>query len=139
MGLNVVDFERWSTLTENQQQLDVFFSGHVLEHVPRPSAIIRSAFSLLKKGGIFISFMPNGSASHRGTNSRWNSLWGQVHPNLIDEVFLNIQLSSYPRLIGSHIDGLSGELIDSVLGSTLPIAGFGPLEGEEIFAIAKKI
>ena len=44
---------------------DVFFSAHVIEHVPSPSAMIALGMRLLKPGGLFVCFCPNGSLTFR--------------------------------------------------------------------------
>ena len=50
---------------------------------------------------IFVSFTPNGSEAHRRRNPRWNKLWGEVHPNLIDDRFLRRTFADWPRLLTS--------------------------------------
>jgi len=83
---------------------DIFFSSHVLEHVPSVSQSLSLARKLLKPGGIFIAFTPNGSNDFRITNPKvWNQLWGSVHPNFLDDTYYkntfrsgNIFLDSNP-------------------------------------------
>lgn len=78
-----------------------FFSAHVLEHVPRPVTVFEFAYKLVADDGFFVSFIPNGSRAFRETSSDWHKLWGEVHPNLIDDVFLDHQFRSSPRVLGS--------------------------------------
>lgn len=67
---------------------DVFFSAHVLEHVPSVESVFRFAASRLKPGGLFVAFTPNGSEAFRQTNpAQWQKLWNMVHPNFLDDVF----------------------------------------------------
>lgn len=74
---------------------DVFFSAHVLEHVPNPTEIIKNGMMVLKKGGIFIAITPNGSETWRKKNPEsWHKLWGMVHPNFLDEKYY---LNHYPK------------------------------------------
>lgn len=81
---------------------DVFFSAHVMEHVPSVSAFIQTGLKLLKPGGLFIAFTPNGSAKFRArAPSDWHLMWGQVHPQLIDEVYLESLFPKGPMLIHS--------------------------------------
>ncbi|GHB62892.1 class I SAM-dependent methyltransferase [Persicitalea jodogahamensis] len=40
---------------------DIFFSSHVIEHVPSPSKMIKLGTKLLKENGYFIEISPNGS------------------------------------------------------------------------------
>jgi 2-polyprenyl-3-methyl-5-hydroxy-6-metoxy-1,4-benzoquinol methylase len=83
------------------QSFDCFFSAHVLEHVTCPQQVFRCLDSLLRLGGVFVSFTPNGSEAHRRRNRRWNKLWGEVHPNLIDDRFLRRSFADWPRLLTS--------------------------------------
>lgn len=69
-------------------QFDVFFSAHVLEHVPSVAEVFSYAFSKLRKNGLFIAFTPNGSNTYREENfESWNRFWGMVHPNFLDDRF----------------------------------------------------
>jgi 2-polyprenyl-3-methyl-5-hydroxy-6-metoxy-1,4-benzoquinol methylase len=85
---------------------DVFFSAHVLEHVPSVSAVLNYARTKLRKGGLFLAFTPNGSSQFRRMQPRaWQQLWGMVHPNFLDDVFYkktfaNILLASDPYEYG---------------------------------------
>jgi SAM-dependent methyltransferase len=82
-------------------QVDCFFSGHVLEHVPAPSKSFDYAMQLLKPGGLFVSFTPNGSETHRAASPDWSKAWGEVHPQYIDDIFLDRSFKLSPRTIGS--------------------------------------
>ena len=82
-------------------QFDCFFSAHVLEHVPSPAQSFDYAMHLLRPGGIFVSFTPNGSSGFRTVSSDWSKLWGEVHPNFIDDLFLDHSFGRSPRVIGS--------------------------------------
>jgi SAM-dependent methyltransferase len=87
--------------TVHAGQYDCFFSAHVIEHVPTPSKIFECARRLLRTGGLFLAFTPNGSETYRIRSRNWMTSWGQVHPNLIDEVFLNAGFRNSPRAVGS--------------------------------------
>lgn len=81
---------------------DVFFSAHVIEHVPSVSAMIDLGLRLLRPGGMFVAFTPNGSLSFRRANpGAWHLMWGQVHPQLLDEKYLLARFSHSPLLIHS--------------------------------------
>ncbi len=80
---------------------DCFFSAHVLEHVPSPMQSFNYAMRLLKRGGLFVSFTPNGSDGNRAANPNWSMAWGEVHPNFIDDIFLNSSFKLSPRAVGS--------------------------------------
>ena len=78
---------RLDELADNS--VDVFFSSHVIEHVPFPKQLIEQALPKLKSSGILFFATPNGSALYR---SKWpqvfRKLWGLSHPQLIDDRFL---------------------------------------------------
>jgi 2-polyprenyl-3-methyl-5-hydroxy-6-metoxy-1,4-benzoquinol methylase len=75
-------------LGEISGPFDVVFSAHVLEHVPVVSEAIAVGRRLLRNGGWFVAFTPNGSHSLRLRRpAEWMSLWGQVHPNFLDPEF----------------------------------------------------
>jgi hypothetical protein len=81
---------------------DCFFSAHVLEQVPRPATDFAYARKLITADGLFVSFTPNGSAAFRKKEPvAWSKLWGEVHPNFIDDEFLDVQFRHAPRTIGS--------------------------------------
>ena len=68
---------------------DIFFSAHVVEHVPSVSKLIELARRTLRVGGLFIAFTPNGSMTYRAAEPQaYKRSWGGVHPQLIDEEFL---------------------------------------------------
>lgn len=68
---------------------DVFLSCHVIEHVPSVEEMLALGERVLKPGGLFVAFTPNGSLAHRQQDAEgWHRSWGCVHPQLIDEQFL---------------------------------------------------
>jgi 2-polyprenyl-3-methyl-5-hydroxy-6-metoxy-1,4-benzoquinol methylase len=83
------------------ESFDCFFCAHVLEHVTCPRQVFSCLDSLLRPGGVFVSFTPDGSEAHRRRNRQWNKLWGEVHPNLIDDRFLRRSFPDWPRLLTS--------------------------------------
>jgi SAM-dependent methyltransferase len=93
------DFE--GVVRQHAGTFDCFFSAHVLEHVPSPSAVVVAAAKLLRPGGIFLAFVPNGTDQHKKTNPDWSKAWGEVHPNFIDDIFLDRQFADWPRIFGS--------------------------------------
>lgn len=69
---------------------DVFFSAHVIEHVPNPRELFENGMRLLKPGGLFVGLTPNGTAAFREADpGSWSKMWGQVHPQLITERWIN--------------------------------------------------
>lgn len=81
---------------------DVFFSAHVLEHVPSVNATLELALRALKAGGVFAAFTPNGSAAFRLKNrDAWRRMWGNVHPQFLDDVYYKSQICSYDYIMDS--------------------------------------
>jgi 2-polyprenyl-3-methyl-5-hydroxy-6-metoxy-1,4-benzoquinol methylase len=77
--------------------VDCFFSSHVLEHLPHPSAAFALARAMVKPGGWMVAFTPNGSLHFRAAAPHiWHRLWGKVHPTMIDEEF-------YRQALGDNI------------------------------------
>jgi SAM-dependent methyltransferase len=71
------------------ESFDVFFSSHVIEHVPSVENMLALGERSLRPGGIFVALTPNGSDSHRKEDPKgWRYSWGGVHPQLIDDRFL---------------------------------------------------
>lgn len=107
-----------SRLDELGGPFDIFFSSHVFEHVPSVSQCIQFAVQNLKPGGWLVVFTPNGSESFRRVDFRaWNQLWGQVHPNFLDDVFYKNAFRDYPFLLSSGGDD-ERKIRDWVLGSS---------------------
>lgn len=52
-----------SSFAKKKNYFDVIVMLDVLEHVPDPNLIIKTAYALLKKDGLFILTMPNGNAT----------------------------------------------------------------------------
>lgn len=71
-----------------EDKFDFFFSSHVMEHVPSVAQTFEFAKSKLKKGGIILTFTPNGSLECRQCHPKaWELFWGMVHPNFLDDQF----------------------------------------------------
>ena len=131
LGVNVVG-SMDDAVTTLESRFDCFFSAHVLEHVPTPAVVFDYARRLLKPGGLFVSFTPNGSQQHRDVSELWSRLWGAVHPNFIDDVFLDRSFSASPRAIGSS------PIISGVLPDRPELTRLNSLTGDELFFVARK-
>lgn len=104
LGINMIDIS--NKLNENT--IDIFFSNHVLEHVPSPSKTIALAKKMLKPDGIFVAITPNGSDSYRLNDyTAWHSLWGQNHPNHLSDTFYKQEFKDNPFFSSSIPDNLS--------------------------------
>jgi 2-polyprenyl-3-methyl-5-hydroxy-6-metoxy-1,4-benzoquinol methylase len=117
---------------EFAEHFDCFFSAHVLEHVPSPAKAFDYAMRLLKPGSIFVSFTPNGSAAFREASPDWSKLWGDVHPNFLDDVFLDRSFRRSPRAIGSS------PLIDASLPDDVTMRRLDKLDRGELFFASRK-
>ncbi|TCT08069.1 class I SAM-dependent methyltransferase [Aquabacter spiritensis] len=101
LGVNVLDQIETAALDQHRGQYDCFFSSHVIEHVPVPHEVFTLAQVLLREGGLFVSFTPNGSEASRRHNTTWSKAWGEVHPHFIDDIFLDTHFGASPRVFGS--------------------------------------
>lgn len=87
---------------------DIFFSSHVIEHVPSVAEMVRIAAKLLNKDGFFVAECPNGSRAFRDKKPHaFSQIWGLVHPSYIDEAFAQWIFKGNPYLIISSPYDLS--------------------------------
>ena len=129
LGMNVV-----SDMTQLRRDNDLFFSSHVLEHVPNVKETIAEAMKLVKKGGFFAAYTPNGSLARRAVEPRlWTLTWGLKHPTYLDEVFYKKIFQNYPFYITSQPIDLK-VVSDWAKGSGQVI---GNLEDGELLLIVK--
>ena len=57
--------------------------------------IINLAWRCLQPGGIFVAFFPNGNAAYRRNAPKsWRNMWGDVHPNFLDDQFFKAHFKS---------------------------------------------
>lgn len=97
LGLHVAE-----SMHEVKGPYDVFFTSHVLEHVPSVQATIETAFQLLRSGGLFVAFTPNGSVAFRSKKPKdWRRLWGRVHPQFLDDVYYRKQFERLATVLDS--------------------------------------
>jgi SAM-dependent methyltransferase len=131
LRVSVVD-DMQSAMLDYESKFDCFFSAHVLEHVPSPSSVLEYARKLLSSNGLFVSFTPNGSEAHRHCSKGWSKMWGEVHPNFIDDVFLDSSFNGSPRVVGSS------PLKRVLLPQTPELVRLDELAGDELFFAAQK-
>ena len=82
---------------------DIFFSAHVIEHVPSVSAMIALALRSLKPGGLFVTFTPNGGNGFRESQyESWHHMWGFVHPQLLDDEYVARTFAGHRYVIGAN-------------------------------------
>ncbi len=90
------------TLDIPSKSCDIFFSSHVLEHVPKIADTLALARTVLKPGGLFVAFTPNGSDAFRLKQPRsWDAHWGSVHPNFLNDQFYQKAFQSDTYLLAS--------------------------------------
>lgn len=91
-----------SSTDELKGSFDIFFSCHVIEHIPKISDVFSLAEKLLKPGGLFIAFTPNGSAERRKISpSTWAKSWGLVHPLFLDKEYYLHEFCRKPLMMSS--------------------------------------
>lgn len=130
LGVDVV-----SNVNELIGPFDIFFSSHVLEHVPSVQDIIDLGFRLLRPGGYFLAFTPNGSIAYRERNRRaWQSTWGLKHANHLDVLFYCTTFAAQPYYIASS-PYRHEELRQ---WTQQPIQQVNNLDGGELMVIAQK-
>jgi 2-polyprenyl-3-methyl-5-hydroxy-6-metoxy-1,4-benzoquinol methylase len=132
LGIDVVPDPYDNKLSES---FDLFFSSHVLEHVPCVKEVIDIGFKLLRTGGFFIAFTPNGSLAYRNCNKRaWKSTWGMKHPNYLNEQFYKNVFKNIPY----YIESSPYEHDKIRRWVETPVQYIGNLQGEELMIIVQK-
>ncbi len=114
--------------TELNGAIDCFFSAHVLEHLDHPRDLWKTAHHTLKPGGIVATFVPNGSLDR----AEVHSIWGKVHPLLIDADGLRFMAMSC---------GFDGQCFASPYDPAEIQCGLPArlLAGDELAIIARKV
>jgi SAM-dependent methyltransferase len=111
------------------EKVDCFFSSHVIEHLPDPAVLWRTANAVLKPRGKVVIYTPNGEPSReRQEPDRYHLLWGKVHPLLLSAKALKWQARQF---------GYEGECFTSpyeLQSLTARRAGM-PLTGPELLFI----
>lgn len=137
LGVRLVDdFDAWANTAEAEGSHDVFFSSHVLEHVPSPGSVLRLARRVVKPGGLIVTLTPNGSLAAK-VHPRWSNQWGDVHPNFLDDVYWNHALQDCPRILGSSPVTLDAAAKATLDGSEPETRSVNDLSGSELCCIAR--
>jgi SAM-dependent methyltransferase len=109
------------------RQVDCFFSAHVLEHLNDPNQMWATAHRVLKPTGVAIVALPNGSLSQPNVHS----IWGKVHPLLIDSEALQIMARSAGFCGCTYTSPYD---LDGISRSVQP----AQLSGSELVIVARK-
>ncbi|MGA1983645.1 MAG: class I SAM-dependent methyltransferase [Acidobacteriaceae bacterium] len=69
--------------------VDCFFSSHVIEHLASPGIMFDAAESVLRPGGLFVCYCPNGAVEREKRDpDNYHHNWGKVHPLMLTPQFL---------------------------------------------------
>ena len=131
-GNELLDLDIKTTVSELLPGNNVFFSAHVIEHLPDLIDFFAIAKKLLLEDGLMITYCPNGSSEFRKKHPlAFHSIWGMVHPNYLNSEFFKYVFARNPYLITSAPYDLSfiqsWNRRDQVVGQ---------LDGDEILAVA---
>ncbi|MGA9995547.1 MAG: class I SAM-dependent methyltransferase [Pyrinomonadaceae bacterium] len=80
---------------EPPEPVDCFFSSHVIEHLPDPNILWETASRVLKPSGIVYLLMPNGEPHRELSEAGYHSVWGEVHPLLLNSEALQHMASRH--------------------------------------------
>ncbi len=112
---------------------DVFFSAHVIEHVPSVREMISLGLRLLRPGGLFVAFTPNQSEARRSrVPAQWRRQWGFVHPQLLDTIFLS--KLPYAAILGASTPYDLGKITAWDGGRRV----LGEMAGDELLLVVRK-
>lgn len=101
-GRDRIGLPIYTELPEGSTGYDVFFSSHVIEHVPSPHRLLEEGFDMLKPGGYMIIESPNGSDEFRAVSpGHFHKLWGRVHPFLLSPTYYRHWLAGRPAFFTS--------------------------------------
>jgi hypothetical protein len=79
---------------------DVFYSSHVIEHLPDINGMIELSKTKLNREGVFMAFCPNGSDEFRKRNpDLFKVTWGSLHPNYLDIKFASHIFRNNPYIL----------------------------------------
>jgi 2-polyprenyl-3-methyl-5-hydroxy-6-metoxy-1,4-benzoquinol methylase len=129
LGVNIQ-----TSLDALSNEFDLFFSSHVIEHVPKPAELIATARAIVNESGYCIILCPNGSPPFQRKHPKaFHLFWGKVHPNLPTAAFFQQAFRDNPYFIATSENGLTDiadwQRTDQTLGDDL--------SGPELFVVAR--
>lgn len=102
LGKKILDIDIQTEVEKLQNENDIFFSSHVIEHLPDIPYMINLAKQKLNKDGIFVAECPNGSKEFREKNPKaFHLCWGLLHPNYISADYYKYMFKNVPYYITS--------------------------------------
>lgn len=111
----------------------IFFSSHVIEHVPVVSKMLEMADKLVYTDGFIVTLCPNGSPEYRKKDpSGFHLAWGQVHPNYLNANFFQKYYSGRPLFIATTPFDMK-----ALQGWNQKSHFIGELSGSELLVIAR--
>lgn len=117
--------------------IDLFFSSHVLEHIPEIHKVFDVAKKSMAVDGYLIAFTPNGSDNFRKNDPlSWNKCWGFVHPILIDDVFIKSYFCNEKIYIGTSPYNCE-HIAEWAKNERKPNLTLASLDGNELLFIVK--
>lgn len=115
------------------ESFDIFFSAHVIEHVPSVVDMVQLGLRSIGPGGLFVVFTPNGSQAYRQLQpGLWHRSWGEVHPQLLDDCYL--QRLGFAHLAASSSGRYALEELRSWAGEERVLR----MDGAELLLAARK-
>ncbi len=111
---------------------DIFFSSHVIEHVPAVSKMLGLAAGLTRPDGFIVTLCPNGSPEFRQKDPvGFHHVWGKVHPNYLNASFFQKYFAGKPFFISTTPFDLK-----ALASWDKKSKHVGDLSGNELLAIA---
>jgi 2-polyprenyl-3-methyl-5-hydroxy-6-metoxy-1,4-benzoquinol methylase len=129
----MLGFEIQTDFAKIQGPFDAIYSGHVLEHVPNPLAVLCQQLDWVRPGGFVIAHTPNGSQERiQRSFASFHRHWGKVHPVLLGAEFVQRNFFRHPCYLctASDLTALQKWSQDAI--------SMGRLDGEEILIILRK-
>ena len=115
-------------LAELPGPFDAVYASHVLEHVPNPRETLRDLLGRVRPGGFVLAHTPNGCAARRARGfAGFHQHWGQVHPVLLTDRFLEANFPGHPVYVASDAD------VGALRRWDRRHSFSGPLDGSELF------
>lgn len=120
----------------SEQELEggnkIFFSSHVIEHLPDISSMVSLASSLTTKDGLFIALCPNGSQEfQKKSPTAFHQSWGKVHPNMLTPKYYQHLFRRNPVMVVSNPYN-----IEAIRAWDQNSQVVGNMDGEELMVIA---